>query len=148
MSKNTDPKAPREFWILGNEAYTCEQDTGILRAPDQVHVIEYSAYADLQEKLRECEANKAQSDKLLALAGKELEKQLSDLERIAALQSLCKELVEVIDKMNVHVSIEHDDECPKRFEPATQAHHPSECTCHVFAAFNARAKAREVLGEK
>lgn len=31
---------PREFWILDNEAYTCEQDTGILHAPEQIHVRE------------------------------------------------------------------------------------------------------------
>lgn len=32
----------REFWILGSEIYYTNQDTGILRAPEQIHVREVS----------------------------------------------------------------------------------------------------------
>lgn len=32
----------REFWILDDEVYSTEQDTGMLRAPEQIHAREVS----------------------------------------------------------------------------------------------------------
>lgn len=53
---NNDTRKLREFWLIGKEVYYCEQDTGILRAPEQIHVIEYGAYEVVERNLTSTQA--------------------------------------------------------------------------------------------